>query len=135
MQSCKFRNILFIRAGEIDTDGRELREHILVDEIYKEDRAAEYLYSCDRKRKLNSLLFSQMEAGYNTLKNQRDWVPLFVVPYVDIPPHVDDNVKKKSPYAKKYAMIRDTVTHSLLFPSGKYGNRVWGRFEMKAGKR
>lgn len=71
MQSCKFRNILFIRAGEIDTDGGELREHILVDKIYKEDRATEYLYSCDRKRRLNSLLFSQMEAGYNTLKNQR----------------------------------------------------------------
>lgn len=74
----------------------------MVDEIYKEDTATEHLYSWDHKRKLNSLLFSQMDGEYNPWKNQRDWVPLLVVPLVEIPPHVIlftlplDNVKRKS---------------------------------------
>lgn len=57
-----------------------------MDAIYEEDTATEHLYSCDHKRKLNSLLFSQMEGEYNPWKNERDWVPLLVVPLVEIPP-------------------------------------------------
>lgn len=101
----------------------------MVGRIYKENIATESLYSCEHKRKLNFLLFSQMKGRYSLLNTKETGYHSWLL-------HVLSTlllviIILKSLCASKYIIIKGRVTHSLLVPPWKYWDRSWKRFKMR----